>query len=86
MIRPRMIIPVAMGLAFAAGIAVAQTQPQLEINAANDAIEIAITHLQRAGQGRITDPGLETRRARAMAYLLLAKTEIQPTQGLRPLN
>jgi hypothetical protein len=70
-------IAVAIGLLLGAGIASAQNN---EIFAAEGSINDAIAYLQKSGEERYSTPSpssLDTRRVRALAYLLLAKSELQ---------
>lgn len=71
------------GLILGVGVAFAQ---QIEIVAAQDSIDQAIAHLQKAGEDqRADDPSLDARRTRAvraLAFLLLAKTELQGIDGV----
>jgi hypothetical protein len=80
-----LMISATAGLALGVGVAFAQG---LEFMAAQDAIDEAISHLQKASEGRRfnIDPARDTRRTRAMAYLLLAKTELQPPGLVQPLD
>ena len=88
MIRvPAIVVSVIFGLGLGAGIAFAQ---QNDIASAQSSIDDAIVYLQRAAEGqRSNDPSLDARRVkavRALAFLLLAKTELEgnpPVQGLR---
>jgi hypothetical protein len=77
----------AVGLTLGAGVAFGAARALDSEGAAQDSIAEAITHLQTADRAQgFRDPLAERRRARAMAFLLLAQTELQPNQGLRPLN
>ena len=80
MIRvPIIIVSAAVGLALGAGIVLAQGLDEI---AARDSIDEAIALLQKAEQSkRFSDSGLDARRARALAYLVLARTELQNNFG-----
>ena len=68
-------IAVVIGLSLGAGFAFAQTS---ELFAAEGSINDAISHLQKSvDEQRFNSPSLDTKRMRALAYLLLAKSEIQ---------
>jgi hypothetical protein len=78
---PIIVIAAVVGLGL--GVAIAATQG-IEIIAAQDSINEAMAHLQKAG-----DPASDIKRARALAYLLLARTELQGegrVQGLQSSN
>ena len=80
MIRlPMITVSAIVALALGAGLVSAQGLDEM---AARDAIDEAIALLQKAEQSkRFNDGEMDSRRARAMAFLVLARTELQPNFG-----
>lgn len=85
MIRIKTIIAGVAGLALAAGIALAQgptpfTQPNLDVIAAQEALEEAMEYLQNARAPNATAV------TRAKAYIALAHTELVSAGGVQGLQ